>query len=56
MNITERINQLSRKRVQDILEQFGFAVYDTESTDVLKEALLTNVQDGTIPRYTLSED
>jgi len=47
------INWLDRKELVEILEQHGFACYDTESTDDLREALRANVLDGTIPRSVL---
>jgi hypothetical protein len=42
------INQLSRTQTIAILENHGFACYDSESTDDLEEALRSNIEDGTI--------
>lgn len=44
-----QINNLSRNQIVKILENWGFACYDSESTDSLKEELRANVADGTIP-------
>ncbi|WP_305906292.1 hypothetical protein Q9L42_020825 (plasmid) [Methylomarinum sp. Ch1-1] len=42
------INWLDRDDIVDILESHGFACYDKESTDELREALRANIEDGTI--------
>lgn len=42
------INWLERAEIVSILESYGFACYDSESTDELREALKANVEDGTI--------
>jgi len=42
------INWLDRSEIQNILEKYGFAVNDDESTDDLREALRDNIADGTI--------
>lgn len=47
-SLSKAINWLDRDQVVEILERYGFACYDTESTDDLREALKTNVKDGTI--------
>jgi hypothetical protein len=41
---------MSRERVKEILESYGFAVYDSETTEELREALFENVKDGTISK------
>lgn len=43
------INVLSRKEIVDILNDYGFACYDTESTEELRRALVVNIEDETIP-------
>ena len=47
--LASRLNWLDRAEIQEILERWGFAVYDSESTDDLREALQENIEDGTIP-------
>lgn len=47
------INWLSREEVVQILEAYGFACYDSESTDEPRDALRANVEDGTIPSTQL---
>lgn len=47
--IHKAINWLDRSDIETLLETHGFAVYDTESTDELRESLRENVMDGTIP-------
>jgi hypothetical protein len=46
--LTELINWLSREEIQEILEAYGFAVYDDEAIEDLREALRVNIEDGTI--------
>lgn len=47
------INWLDREEIVEILERYGFACYDSESTDELREALRANVLDGTISEEEL---
>lgn len=47
------INWLSRNRIQELLEGAGFAVYDSESTDDLRETLRDSVESGDIPEWSL---
>ena len=47
-DVHRAINWLDRNDIQDILERYGFAVNDDESTDDLRDALRSNVEDGTI--------
>lgn len=47
-NIHKAINWLDRKQIVEILENYGFACYDSESTDELRDALRANIEDGTI--------
>lgn len=48
------INWLSRAEIQGILESNGFAVYDSDSTDDLREALRANILDSTIDKGILN--
>lgn len=52
-NINKAINWLDREKVVKILEEYGFACYDSESTDDLKIALRENIIDGTIDSSVL---
>ena len=47
------INWLDRSDIEKILESFGFACYDSETTDQMREALRVNLMDGTIPQWAL---
>lgn len=49
------INRMSRAKVQQILESYGFAVYDNETLRSLRTALKANVIDGTIPESVIEE-
>ena len=42
------IRDLHRLECEEILTEYGFQVYDNESTEDLREAIQTNYQDGTI--------
>jgi hypothetical protein len=59
MNISQethkKINNLSRNQIQAILENFGFACYDSESTDDLRSALVENIIDGTIEESVVDD-
>lgn len=46
--ISKAINWLDREKVVKILENYGFACYDSESDDDLRNALRENIADGTI--------
>jgi len=48
------INWLDRQQIIKILEEYGFACYDSESTDELREALRSNIADNTISISVLS--
>jgi hypothetical protein len=48
-DIRRDINWLDREDVVNILEQYGFACYDHESTDSLRNELFNNILDRTIP-------
>ncbi len=43
------ISWMDRSEICRILEGFCFACYDDESTETLRQALIENVKDGTIP-------
>lgn len=42
------INWLSRSRIVSILEDYGFACYDSGATEEFRETLRYNIEDGTI--------
>lgn len=48
MDARKAINCMSRTDLQQLLEAYGFAVYDSEDTDDLREAVRVNLADGTI--------
>jgi hypothetical protein len=49
-SIDELVMQLNREQCTEILEAYGFQVYNRESVGELREAIATNVKDGeTIP-------
>ena len=48
------INWMNRNEICYILEGFCFQVFDDESTATLREALIVNVEDGTIPEYVIN--
>ena len=47
-DIRRKINWMSREAIVKLLESYGIACYDTESTEDLEQALFENVYDGTI--------
>jgi len=47
------LNWKDRDEIQQILEDYGFAVYESESTDEIRSALWDNINDGTIPESVL---
>ena len=49
-DINSIINFADRERIVELLEQYGFACYDSESTEELRDALRANVDDGTISK------
>jgi hypothetical protein len=55
MTIRERCNWLNRKDIIVLLESAGIACYDNETDDVLRDALIVNVEDGTIPQDALDK-
>jgi hypothetical protein len=44
-----RLDELDRDALLNILEGYGFAVFDHESDAELREAVRVNIKDGTIP-------
>jgi hypothetical protein len=48
------INWMTRSELCYILEGFCFQVYDDESVDMLRQALIVNVEDGSIPEYAIN--
>jgi hypothetical protein len=53
-NIRRKTNWLNREEIVVILENYGFMCYDNETEDELREALISNVEDGTIPEWEVS--
>ena len=47
------INWMNRNEICYILEGFCFQVFDDESTATLREALIVNVEDGTIDPFLI---
>ena len=47
-SLITKINWLEREQIVELLESIGIACYDSESTKTLREALLANVEDGSI--------
>jgi len=52
-SVHTRINWLHRRQIENLLECHGFACYDSESTDDLREALRECVMDGEIEETEL---
>lgn len=52
--IHKTINWMDREQIVAILENYGFACYDSESTDDLRDALRANIEDGTIDPSVLN--
>jgi len=42
------IDQLDRDQIVSLLESISIQCYDNESTETLREALIVNVEDGTL--------
>jgi len=47
------INWMDRDEIVTLLEGYGFAVYDDESTATLRAALISNVEDGSIDELAI---
>jgi hypothetical protein len=43
-----RVNDLTRAQVVRVLEEYGYACYDKEDADDLREALRQDIEDGII--------
>lgn len=48
-DVWKLVNWMSREEIVAVLEAYGFACYDSETTAQLREALVVNIQDKTIP-------
>lgn len=48
MSPRERLNWLDRAEVEALLEGVGIACYESETTDELRDAVMANIEDGTI--------
>lgn len=46
--VKDRVNSLERSKIVKILENHGFHCYDTEDVQMLRIAVLINIEDGTI--------
>ena len=55
MSLKTKLNWIERNDLQTILERHGFAVYDSEDVDDLRDAVESNINDGTIPENELDE-
>lgn len=44
----ERLNKMTRPQIVTLMEGNGFACYEQETEDELREALAYNLEDGTI--------
>ncbi|KVR21685.1 hypothetical protein WK13_34675 [Burkholderia ubonensis] len=54
-DVEATISSMDRGTVVQILTDYGFQCYDSESNEVLREALWQNVKDGTIPVSVLTD-
>lgn len=54
-NMRECINWLDREQITELLENNGMAVYDSETTDELEDALFQCVEDGDIEEQTIRD-
>lgn len=53
IDLRKTINWMDSYQIQEILERYGFAVYDEDDTHSLREALFVNIKYGTIPAEEL---
>lgn len=53
--IWKEVNWMDREKIVAILESYGFACYDKETTDELRAALVANIEDGTIDPNVLTD-
>jgi carbamoylphosphate synthase small subunit len=49
------INNVSRAKLQEVFENHGFAVYDSESTESLRKAMQIELDDGSIDESELGD-
>lgn len=54
--ISQKVQRLSRSRIQAIFEEYGFAVYPQEKTSQLRKDLKANIFDGTISDEVLEDE
>lgn len=47
-DVWKSVNWMDRHQIVDLLESASIQCYDTESTDELRQALVDNINDGTI--------
>lgn len=43
-----RLNRMSRREIEAVLESISIQSYDTETIKELKEAVIANLEDGTL--------
>lgn len=55
MDARRQINWMEREEIVQVLENYGFCCYDSETTESLRNALFENVEDGTIPKWELNQ-
>lgn len=55
LTLTEKVNWLGRAEIETLLIGVGIQPYDSESTDALREALLCNIEDGTLEASAVEE-
>lgn len=53
--MSKAINNLSREQIVKIHEEYGFAAYDSESTEELRDSIRSNIADGTIDPSVLDD-
>ncbi len=51
--IWKAVKRLDRHQIETLFQMVGIQCYESESTDQLRNDLLENVKDGTIPDYEL---
>jgi hypothetical protein len=53
LTLHQKVSWLDRAEITQMLESVSIQCYDSEDTEVLRDALLTNVLDGTIDRSVI---
>jgi hypothetical protein len=48
LNPREKLNWLDRSELESILESVSIACYPNESDDTLRDAIVSNIEDGTL--------